>query len=245
MVSEMGGGQPPSPAAMPGGPHLDDSHPVGVVTTVALSPRLAGPAAAKPSAAAAAPVAAAAKAAISHDGAAAELPDSAHAMQMDVDAEGEPAAALPPPSRSPSPIVLALKPSAAAAAMIAAEQARGTQEQPQQQQASSFVPVGDLDGSAGSRAASLHAQPALSDGEPSSLQPSAMERPASATGYESGDDMDMLSMRHCTNCTGPLWGHICMDCGHMTAHDDDIFHPTVAPASTMHRPRLQVRGGLV
>lgn len=36
--------------------------------------------------------------------------------------------------------------------------------------------------------------------------------PQSATGYESGDDMDFLSMRHCVNCTGslPLAGGVCM-----------------------------------
>lgn len=118
-----------------------------------------------------------------------------------------------------------------------------------EQQPSSFVPVGEL---GSGNAAASHADPIPAAGgspaaatgsegdEPSSLQPSAMERPVSAAGYESGDDMDLLSMQHCTNCTGPLWGHICMDCGHMTAHDDDIFSPTVAPAAALHRPRLQV-----
>ncbi len=43
-------------------------------------------------------------------------------------------------------------------------------------------------------------------GEPSSRP----ERPPSGAGYESGDDMDMLAVQHCTNCTGTLWGHICM-----------------------------------
>jgi hypothetical protein len=81
-------------------------------------------------------------------------------------------------------------------------------------------------------------QPQPSDsslGEPSS-QP---ERPASGAGYESGDDMDMLAVQHCTNCTGTLWGHICMDCGHMPAHDADIFQPTIASTTALHRPRLQ------
>lgn len=43
-------------------------------------------------------------------------------------------------------------------------------------------------------------------GEPSSRP----ERLPSGAGYESGDDMDMLAVQHCTNCTGTLWGHICM-----------------------------------
>ncbi|KAL4427667.1 hypothetical protein ABPG75_001756, partial [Micractinium tetrahymenae] len=239
MVSEMGGGQPPSPAAPPPGALLlDETHPVGAVT---LQPAVQPRAPAAPAPPRAISGAAAAEAASDGD---------AHCDVMQVDGAG-PAAApavalahLPAlPSRSPSPFAAALKPSAAAAA---------EHQEPEQQQPSAFVPVGELGcggGCSGAAAVPAEVSPAggssLAAGtgsegdEPSSLQPSASERPASAAGYESGDDMDLLSMQHCTNCTGPLWGHICMDCGHMTAHDDDIFSPTVAPAAALHRPRLQ------
>lgn len=240
MVSEMGGGQPPSPATTPCCATLpNETHPVGSVTL----PLAAGPS--RP-----APLLQQSSASDSLDAAATDTISKANAQceDMQVDGAGTAAAAtvvppLPQPSRSPSPFGVALKPSVAAAA----EQYQNPEQQP-----SNFVPVVELGGGS---AAVVHADPPSagcgspaaatgSEGEePSSLQPSALERPASAAGYESGDDMDLLAMQHCTNCTGPLWGHICMDCGHMTAHDDDIFSPTVAPAAALHRPRLQVRAG--
>lgn len=160
---------------------------------------------------------------------------------MQVDAAAALAAVALPLSRSPSPLA-ALAPSASAAAATAADLPLDMGQQ--QQHVSSFVPMGEMGGSAAASPPLAPQQLSLAaaddeDEEPSSLQPSTVERPASGTGYESGDDMDMMSVRHCTNCTGPLWGHICMDCGHMTAHDDDIFQPTVASAAALHRPRLQ------
>lgn len=245
MVSEMGGGQPPSPANPPfGAPLLNETHPVGVVTLPPAKP--APPVAPQQEQSAGESSDAAATEPVS------QVEAQSEAMQLDgAGAASVPAASLPllaPTSRSPSPFAAALKPSAAAAAAADEEQREAEQEP------STFVPVGELGGgSAAAVHAGPHAGPAGggspaavtgSDGdEPSSLQPSAMERPVSTAGYESGDDMDLLSMQHCTNCTGPLWGHICMDCGHMTAHDDDIFNPTVAPAAALHRPRLQVGTG--
>jgi hypothetical protein len=76
-----------------------------------------------------------------------------------------------------------------------------------------FVPLDQLGGGSGppTAAVSLQAEPSTGGGsseeEPSSRQ---LDGPVSATGYESGDDMDVLTMQHCTNCTGTLWGHICM-----------------------------------
>lgn len=57
--------------------------------------------------------------------------------------------------------------------------------------------------------------------------------PQSTAGYESGDDMDFASMRHCVNCTAsmPLSGGVCMDCGHCSMNDNEIFDPTPAPES--------------
>jgi hypothetical protein len=141
--------------------------------------------------------------------------------EQQAEAEAQPEALeLAMPSRSQSPLKLGMLGTSPAAA-------------PQQQQhpAPSFVPLSEMGGSACAAAACLGS----SDEEPSTRP----DRPASAGGYESGDDMDVLSMQHCTNCTGTLWGHICMDCGHMPAHDDELFAPTVAPAAALHRPRLQ------
>ncbi|PSC68929.1 histone deacetylase 15 isoform X1 [Micractinium conductrix] len=158
-------------------------------------------------------------------------------MQVDGEGSDDGVAAAQVLSRSPS--AAPLEPSIAAA----------EQQQQAQQHAPGFVPVSALGGSPS--APLVHPVPPLrhasapppagadADEEPSSLQPSQLERPASGAGYESSDDMDMLAMRHCLNCTGPLWGHICMDCGHMMAHDDELFAPTLASAAALHRPRLQ------
>ena len=224
MVSEMGGGHPPSPAADHRGAAALNDHPVGAVTVSAPLPAQRS----------------VLQAAASHP---AREPSSdaegSDAMQVDGEGSDDGVAAAQVLSRSPS--AAPLEPSIAAA----------EQQQQAQQHAPGFVPVSALGGSPS--APLVHPVPPLrhasapppagadADEEPSSLQPSQLERPASGAGYESSDDMDMLAMRHCLNCTGPLWGHICMDCGHMMAHDDELFAPTLASAAALHRPRLQVR----
>lgn len=81
-----------------------------------------------------------------------------------------------------------------------------------------------------------HSQPSGSSlGEPSSRP----DRPPSGAGYESGDDMDMLAMQHCTNCTGTLWGHICMV---STAGGGAVLVLGLGLVSAWRGPRLRCIG---
>ncbi|GAB4821315.1 hypothetical protein N2152v2_008361 [Parachlorella kessleri] len=48
-------------------------------------------------------------------------------------------------------------------------------------------------------------------------------------GYVSSDDMDFMSMRHCINCTGDMWGSVCRACGYVDGHEASIFDPLVPP----------------
>jgi hypothetical protein len=131
------------------------------------------------------------------------------------------AMAVDPPShfasRSPSPDLID-SPAAAAG------EQQHPQPQAQQHQASPFVPLSEI-GGGGSTAVT---QQPVNQQQPLQQQPSTgaatseedegggLQRPCRSgsgglsAGYESGDDMDVLNMRHCTNCTGTLWGHICM-----------------------------------
>ena len=261
MVSELGGGQPLSPAAsLPLDTQLEAAYPAGDVSAPPPPP---------PPAAATQPLPTSAPAAEALQHPQQQQQAGADAMVVD---------GFQPLSRSHSP---------------ALSLAAALRQPPGEQPLSGFVPLSEMGGSGPPTAAvSMQQQqpstsPGSSEEEPSSRP---LDRPASAAGYESGDDMDVLSMQHCTNCTGTLWGHICMvsggaglgskqqgargqrrraplasaglqratppcprsspaaaaclrvqDCGHMPAHDADIFHPTVASATALHRPRLQVR----
>jgi hypothetical protein len=144
--------------------------------------------------------------------------------EQQAEAEAQPEALeLAMPSRSQSPLKLGMLGTSPAAA-------------PQQQQhpAPSFVPLSEMGGSACAAAACLGS----SDEEPSTRP----DRPASAGGYESGDDMDVLSMQHCTNCTGTLWGHICMvRCVAAGVWGSQL--PVWAPRPGLCNARLHAAGG--
>lgn len=74
----------------------------------------------------------------------------------------------------------------------------------------------------------------LPNGEPVDAQDSVSDEDQSYSegGYESSDDMDASAARHCVNCTAPVWGDTCADCGHIVDADTEIFAPTVLPETS-------------
>lgn len=202
MVSELDGGQPPSPVSLPpGAAPMEAPHPAGTVSVArppaGLPPRPPSPAAAP------------------------QLLEETEDMQVDSDAAA--------PSRSSSPTPRGASP------MVPIHELGGAphQQQQQKQQAQPAAaleprplpPLAQQQPQQPDEQQPDKQQQEEQQGEPAAARGSSPSpgssslgeelgghpgRPASATGYESGDDMDMLAMRHCTNCTGTLWGHICM-----------------------------------
>lgn len=186
MVSELDGGQPPSPVSMLEGVALEAPHPAGTVSVVVrlpvgLPPRPPSPAVTLPPPP-------------PQQQHAQPPAEEADAMQMDALQDQLPLSRSVRPALHPPP--------------------------DSQQHVSDFVPLSEVGGGGAAPQPRLpqdslqqqqQQQASASLGSSLLEEPSSHpERPASATGYESGDDMDVLSMRHCTNCTGTLWGPICM-----------------------------------
>ena len=314
VVSELAGGQPPSPLAAVA--HPEQPHPAGTVTLAArsrpASPQPPGPEQQQQARAWDPPAQHAAPGGPADGGEAMQLDcaplSRSHSPALSVPALRAPAA----PEQQASGFVPLSELGGSGASSQLHDAAVEQQRQQQQQQAERAAaaphhagrPPLDPHLPLPPRGAQAHEaaprdpqpQPSCSSLEEPSSRP---DRPPSGTGYESGDDMDVLAMRPCVNCTGTLWGHICMvrrpagrgrhgavmscgtggagrgprcvgaaaamharpvggaitpypntppappgwlqDCGHMPAHDADIFQPTVASATALHRPRLQVR----
>lgn len=57
-----------------------------------------------------------------------------------------------------------------------------------------------------------------------------------AAGYEGSDDMETMSMGHCTNCTATLWSSVCSDCGHAADEDAHIFNADLVAEDYDVRP---------
>jgi len=66
---------------------------------------------------------------------------------------------------------------------------------------------------------------------PALLGPDSYEFGIESAGYECSDDMECMSMRHCTNCKCSLWTDQCNHCGHFHEEDHLIFNPLESQAA--------------